>query len=221
MSFFQVEARVEERDKTNTSVADMTSQVKIYKMSLSRSKRSYEQQLAKSNANLEKYSTENKRKMAMLAMRAANTAQKRIDAVNINIDKMETLLMDLQGMKDVQLGAQLQQKMNHAFADVKMSINVKQIRNTAQKLEMNRESLHQTGTMVDDTNDSLMDSILADDEDGDGADESLEEQYEQYLSMQIAKSMMDEKSAESKTKIKTPISKVLDELFPPEESSKQ
>ena len=221
MSFFEVEAKVEEKDKTTVSVADMTSQVKVYKMTLSRSRKKYNEQLEKSKANLDKYSSEGKRKMALLAMRAVNTAQKRIDAVDINIDKMETLLMDLQGMKDVQMGAQLQQKMNHAFADVKTSISVKQIRNTAQKLEMNRESLHQISNMVDDTNDSLMDSILADDEDGDGTEESLEEQYEQYEAMKTTKAMMDEKSSQSKAKIKTPISSVLDELFGPEEASKQ
>lgn len=214
MSFFQTTAPPVQKDKTAFALAETRMNVKLYKRQLERGKAQDQQMLEKSRAELERFSREGNKAAAMRSMKAMNTAQRNIDKADGDIQTYEILLMELQKSNNLQRSADLQGKINKAFSAMNSSISIAKVRGTAMSLEKNREMLNQKNQMVDETNDSLRDAIMADDDDNIAGDEGLEAQFEEYMQIQTNKEFLGSQSSASTTRQKSAIELRLEQLLP-------
>lgn len=217
MSFFQVLAPPVKKDKTALTLGQMRIEVRMFNNSLARSKAEHVQSLNVCKDELNKLIAAGEMGMAKMKLKEINNCEGMVRAIDMNMTKMNILLTELKKTNDMQRMADMQGKFNRAFSAMNASVSVPRIRAMAQSLEKNREALLQKNEMIDETNDSLVESILADDGDN-GDDTGLQAQLDEIVEMKLAEEDLANRGSSSsatRVKVKSELDLTLDRIWGP------
>jgi hypothetical protein len=196
MSFFGLIAEKKPEKNIEANFQQASLDVTVFKRECAVTKLNLNKEMMKAQKELTTCIKENNKRMGTMLLKKVKAYEKQIEKIDDQIQAADFMMIDLNGAKTAKKMNDLQNSAVKVYKGVNSQLKVDKIRDTSRNLEQQRELFKQKSEQIDEINNSTIeDMALADDDDGSGDSNPLEEEFNRLVEMEVAKGSIDNKSA--------------------------
>jgi hypothetical protein len=196
MSFFGLIAEKKPEKNIEANFQQASLDVTVFKKECEFTKLKLNKEMLKAQGDLNTCIKQNNKRMGTMLLKKVKAYEKQIEKIDDQMQAADFMMIDLNGAKTAKKMNDLQNSAVKVYKGVNSQLKVDKIRDTSRNLEQQRELFKQKSEQIDEINNSTIeDMALADDDDGSGDSNPLEEEFNRLVEMEVAKGSIDNKSA--------------------------